>query len=57
MSVKTFCAYILQTRQPDANKEPDIVTGRQPYLLTNEDEIGPGCANTKIFKIYCTHKR
>lgn len=41
ISVRTFCANILHRRKPAANMEPDIVTGRQPYLFTNEDEIGP----------------
>lgn len=41
INVRTFCAYILHRRKPAASMEPDIVTGRQPYLFTNEDEIGP----------------
>lgn len=41
MSVRTFFAQTLIKRQAEANIEPAIVTARQPYLLTNEDEIGP----------------
>lgn len=49
ISVSTFFAVTLHKRQPAASNEPAIVTGRQPYLLTNEDEIGPkDSANKKI---------
>lgn len=41
ISVVTFVAYTLHDKQPAANIDPDIVTARQPYLFTNEDEIGP----------------
>lgn len=41
MSVKTFRARTLTARQPEARIAPAIVTDRQPYLLTKEDEIGP----------------
>lgn len=41
MSVNTFCAQKLTKRHADATKAPAIVTARQPYLFTNEDEIGP----------------
>lgn len=41
MSVVTQLAYTLHNKQPAANIDPAIVTARHPYLLTNEDEIGP----------------
>lgn len=41
MSVNTFCAKKLRKRQAEASRAPAIVTARQPYLLTKEDEIGP----------------
>lgn len=41
MRVKTLGATTLTKRQADAKIAPAIVTGRQPYLLTKEDEIGP----------------
>lgn len=41
ISVNTFCAYTLTRRQAAATIDPAIVTARQPYLFTNEDEIGP----------------
>lgn len=52
MSVITFFAQTLIKRQAAANIEPAIVTDRQPYLLTNEDEIGPEPTN-KISCYFC----
>ena len=40
-SVRTFCAKTLSTRHAPARKDPAMVTARQPYLFTNEPEIGP----------------
>lgn len=42
MSVNTFGAMTLTKRHDEAIMAPAIVTARQPYLLTKEDEIGPG---------------
>lgn len=41
MSVNTFCAKTLTSKKAAAISEPAMVTERQPYLLTNEDDIGP----------------
>lgn len=41
ISAKTFGARTLIARQADARIAPAIVTARQPYLFTKEDEIGP----------------
>lgn len=41
MSVNTFGAMTLARRHAEATMAPAIVTARQPYLLTKEDEIGP----------------
>lgn len=41
MSVNTFGAMTLSRRHDEAIMAPAIVTARQPYLLTNELEIGP----------------
>jgi len=40
-SVRTFCAKTLSTKHAPARKDPAMVTARQPYLFTNELEIGP----------------
>lgn len=41
ISVNTFCAKTLTIMHSEAKSAPAIVTARQPYLLTNDDEIGP----------------
>ena len=40
-SVRTFCAKTLSTKHAPARNAPAMVTARQPYLFTNELEIGP----------------
>lgn len=40
-SVITFCAKTLSTKHTKARTAPAMVTARQPYLFTNELEIGP----------------
>ena len=45
-SVRTFCAKTLSTRHAPARKDPAMVTARQPYLFTNELEIGPAKQQT-----------
>lgn len=40
-SVRTFRAKTLSTMDTPAKKDPAMVTARQPYLFTNELEIGP----------------
>lgn len=41
ISTKTLGAKTLAERHAEAKMAPAIVTDRQPYLLTKEDEIGP----------------
>jgi hypothetical protein len=45
-SVKTFFAKTLSTKYAPARKDPAMVTARQPYLFTNELEIGPAKQQT-----------
>jgi hypothetical protein len=40
-NVTTFCAKTLSTKHTKERTAPAMVTARQPYLFTNELEIGP----------------
>jgi hypothetical protein len=40
-SVRIFRAKTLNTMHTAASSDPAMVTARQPYLFTNELEIGP----------------
>jgi hypothetical protein len=46
-SVRTFCAKTLSTKHAAARKDPAMVTARQPYLFTNELEMGPAKQQTR----------
>lgn len=52
-SVKTLVANTLARVQRLAKIAPTIVTDRHPYLLTKDEEIGPGI---KIYKLLKSEK-
>lgn len=43
-------------RQAAAIIDPAIVTARQPYLFTNEDEIGPATHNYNLLLLATANK-